>query len=417
MKIFVKILAVWLCLTTVAYAQNNWIRNENAATYYGSEGMIGNKVSVDRYGRMQCVMPASATSIAKAEDAVHASGDTGVATLFVRNDGGAVLQANGDYGLPVITSTGAVAADIQIANVSSLSQGILKREDDPSASADGVVAIAGIANENGTSFSGTAGDYTPFAVDRNGSLNVLLPKTIPGGSYDFWAVRAEDSAFGDTGAVVMAGGVNNRSFGAYNSTNGDVTPFSVGDKGVLASMLMYDSSLAGGSSPMVLEDSGSADLNAGLNIFAIREASLSTGNTAGADGDFQQLKGSSTGALYVSPSLEVSSQGSEYTLISAATNNSTNIKASAASLYSYSISNTNAAARMVKLYNKATAPTCGTDTPTFRIVVPANGTVTWSNAVGWNFGTGLGICAVTGAADTDNTAVAANDLFVQLKYR
>src|SRR5690242_4134795 len=53
----------------------------------------------------------------------------------------------------------------------------------------------------------------------------------------------------------------------------------------------------------------------------------------------------------------------DFHLISAATTNATNIKASAGQVYGYDIYNNNAAVRFVKFYNKATAPTVGTDTP------------------------------------------------------
>lgn len=346
------VLALSLCAP--AFAQKPQ-RNETPATLYGTEMEVGSTFAVDRYGRMQCLVPASATSIAKNEDAVHASGDTGVATLFVRNDGGSVLQANGDYGLPVITSTGAVAADIQIANVSSLSQGILKREDDASASADGLVAIAGVANESGASFSSTAGDYTPFGVDRSGNVNAILTKNVASGTVGNWAVRAEDSAHGDT--------------------------------------------------------------DAGVVVFGVRETTLSSSYTAASDGDYSVPKNNEYGAQYVQIAPALDSSLSSSGITSAATNNSTNVKAGRGVIYGWSLTNTTATIKYVKLYNKATAPTCGTDTPVIRIGVPATSTVSYVNPIGINMPTGLGYCIVTGAADTDNTAVAANDIFLNLSYR
>src|SRR6478609_7135301 len=52
----------------------------------------------------------AATNLGKAEDAAHASGDTGVAALFVRNDNAATDQtsANADYGFPAVDIKGAV---------------------------------------------------------------------------------------------------------------------------------------------------------------------------------------------------------------------------------------------------------------------------------------------------------------------
>jgi len=50
----------------------------------------------------------AATSLGKAEDAVHSSGDTGVMMLGVRNDAGTALAADGDYIPLSIDSSGAV---------------------------------------------------------------------------------------------------------------------------------------------------------------------------------------------------------------------------------------------------------------------------------------------------------------------
>lgn len=59
------------------------------------------------------------------------------------------------------------------------------------------------------------------------------------------------------------------------------------------------------------------------------------------------------------------------TLNSAATTNATLVKATAGNIYSYVFSNNGGATAFVKLYNKATAPTVGTDTPLEVIPVPA----------------------------------------------
>lgn len=59
------------------------------------------------------------------------------------------------------------------------------------------------------------------------------------------------------------------------------------------------------------------------------------------------------------------------TLNSAATTNATSVKATAGNIYTITLSNNGAAAAYFKLYNKATAPTVGTDTPLDVITIPA----------------------------------------------
>lgn len=83
-------------------------------------------------------------------------------------------------------------------------------------------------------------------------------------------------------------------------------------------------------------------------------------------------------------------------------------------------SNTGAAAAFVKLYNKATAPTVGTDVPEMIIPVPAAaggvpGVVELTPGFNaYRFPLGLGIAITGGAADTDTTAVAAGQVKVKL---
>lgn len=107
-------------------------------------------------------------------------------------------------------------------------------------------------------------------------------------------------------------------------------------------------------------------------------------------------------------------------LLSAATTNSTNAKASAGQVYGWYITNTNAAVRYVKLYNLSTAPTCGTSTPVITLAVPGattGGGTNVSFGPGIAFGTGIGYCATTGAADNDTGAVAANEIIINLFYK
>jgi len=106
-----------------------------------------------------------------------------------------------------------------------------------------------------------------------------------------------------------------------------------------------------------------------------------------------------------------------YKLLSAATTNATSVSAVANTLlYGIYISNINAAVRYVKFYNKASAPTVGTDTPVFVLAVPTAAPVALSFPAGINFTTGLAFATTTGAADSDTAAVALNEVIVNLVY-
>lgn len=102
---------------------------------------------------------------------------------------------------------------------------------------------------------------------------------------------------------------------------------------------------------------------------------------------------------------------------SAATTNATSVKSSAGTAYSVTASNTGAAAAFVKLYNKASAPTVGTDVPVLTIPVPAGGVVNINlGSMGHRFTTGIALAITNLAADSDTTAVAASQVKVLTAY-
>ena len=100
----------------------------------------------------------------------------------------------------------------------------------------------------------------------------------------------------------------------------------------------------------------------------------------------------------------------------AATTNATSVKASAGRVVGYHLTNNTAAVKFIKFYNKASAPTVGTDTPVATLVLPASGQLFAELTGGLAFATGIAY-AITGAiADADTTAVAANDVHGYIAY-
>jgi hypothetical protein len=109
---------------------------------------------------------------------------------------------------------------------------------------------------------------------------------------------------------------------------------------------------------------------------------------------------------------------SEFHLVAAGSNNATNIKASAGQIYGYEIFNASAAVRYVKLYNKSTAPAPATDNALLKrtIGIPAGQRASFHSSTGISCSAGIGIAMVTGISDTDNTAVTASDLVVDIDW-
>ena len=73
--------------------------------------------------------------------------------------------------------------------------------------------------------------------------------------------------------------------------------------------------------------------------------------------------------------------------------------------------------RYLKVYDKATAPTVGTDTPKLTIPIAASGISVIEFLGGIDFTLGIGVGATTGVADADVGAPGANEVVGQILYK
>lgn len=145
---------------------------------------------------------------------------------------------------------------------------------------------------------------------------------------------------------------------------------------------------------------GKLAANSGVDIGDVDVTSIAAGtNTIGDVG----IKPRTTGGL------------TTYHLVSAATTNATNIKASAGQVFGWYIYNSNAAARKVVFHNTAGTPTAGASVYFSLMIPPSAGANVFSD-IGIPFSTGIAITTVTGLADSDSAAVAANDLIINIFY-
>lgn len=95
------------------------------------------------------------------------------------------------------------------------------------------------------------------------------------------------------------------------------------------------------------------------------------------------------------------------------------VKAAPGRVYGYTISNPSAAAKFVRLYNKATLPAPAADAGLIirTIMIPAGGIASYHLGAGMaGFTAGIGIAATGAIADADATALAANDLIIHIDY-
>jgi len=176
---------------------------------------------------------------------------------------------------------------------------------------------------------------------------------------------------------------------------------------------------------LVVEDAAAATNPAGPQTMARRRDSLVA--EVSNDGDALAINATNKGEVYVkhsdgiSPIPAISGGLTPARLISGASTNATSLKSSAGQLYTIYAINTNAAVRYLKFYNKASAPTVGTDVPVLTLPIPGNtagaGFLLSPGGQGIEFTTGIAYATTTGVADADTGAVAANELVVNFLFK
>lgn len=125
-----------------------------------------------------------------------------------------------------------------------------------------------------------------------------------------------------------------------------------------------------------------------------------------------------TDAVASYPQADASSLGActNYKLISAATTNFTNLKATPGRIYSFTASNSTNVIKYLKFYDKASAPTLS-DVPIATYIIQANQTFTkeFPN-LGLYFSTGISFGITANGADNDNNAIGASDIYLNINY-
>lgn len=153
--------------------------------------------------------------------------------------------------------------------------------------------------------------------------------------------------------------------------------------------------------PVVMENASQVGAGAAMPVQVMGGTALST----------QAVSGSltSAGTTTNTPATPTAS-----TVVTAASNNLTNTKNAAGTLYAVALSNTTATPMYFKLYNKASAPVVASDVPVMTIPMAANSFVTYEfGATGLRFGTGISWACTGAIGDTDATnAVVGGKVFL-----
>ena len=139
---------------------------------------------------------------------------------------------------------------------------------------------------------------------------------------------------------------------------------------------------------------------------------VSGGITDGASNNVNAVRFLSHGVVFNGTTWDRERKANATTRIvsAAASTNGTSVKASAGDVLRISGRNVAAAARYLKLYNKASAPTVGTDTPVLTEYLPAGASFELSFPGGYYFSTGIALAMTVNGADADTTALTAGDI-------
>jgi len=195
----------------------------------------------------------------------------------------------------------------------------------------------------------------------------------------------------------------------------------------LAGVVLMDSAGAEGSRVFTLVRLPTALISGGFPVYLTGDAGQASvletddGTIAGAQANIA----ATLGLQYTwNGTAWVRGGWTPHQLISAASTNPTSLKAAAGVIGYISALNLHAsAARFLKLYNKASAPTVGTDTPIATFLIPSAGTASLGGGTnipipknGIAFSTGIAYAITTGLAVADTGAVGAAECAINIGW-
>lgn len=327
--------------------------------------------------------------------------DTGTMALAVRNDAGTPLAADGEY-IPL-----SINASGELRVASSGGGGGTQYDVGDAAGATDTGTLALLVRDDAlTTLSDADGDYVQGRVTSVGRLwtSAVIDTALPAGNNNIGDVDVA-SLPAITGSVTVSGSVT-----ANAGTNLNTSLLALESGGNLAaaaaSLAILDNIVSGSEAQVDIVAALPAGTN---NIGDVDVASIAAGTNLIGD---VAINGRATGSAV-----------SVVRFVSGASTNLTAVKASAGTLYGFSISNIKSSAVFVRFYNIASGSvTVGTSTVfagpfigpgattgaghtfTFPLGIP------FSNA-GWSVSITAG-----SLADNDTTATAASDCAISIFY-
>lgn len=284
-------------ILSIAAGDNN-IGNVDVVTLPALPAGTNNIGDVD----VLSVVPGTgATSLGKAEDAAHASGDTGVMALAVRRDADTTLAAtDGDY-VPLQCNA---SGSLKVAITSGAGSGGTSIADGASFTRDTTsITPAGAVVETSAPTL-TNGDVAGLSMTTAGALRVNVASGGIAG-----LVEDAASAGGEEGVGLIVVRRDTPSSGV--SADGDFAMLSCNSSGAL-----YVT--GGGGGTQYAEDVAHTTGDTGTVALAVRRDTAAVGS--GTDGDYSTLNVNSSGRLYVEASIAATQTLSTVTTVSTVTN-------------------------------------------------------------------------------------------------
>lgn len=222
------------------------VRQDVAGTLTDADGDYS-PLQVDANGSLRVSGTFAVTFTAEHnEDSPFTNGDSGIATLLVRQDTLAVsTSADADYGsfksnnlgelyvfdTTTHTTLTAILADTATIDSQTLSiqntlTALSKAEDSAHVSGDQGIQTLAVRNDTPGSLVNANGDYAPLQVDATGNLRVT-------GSVTFGGQYAEDSASASGDMGIFSLGVRRDTTGTSTSASGDYSEIQTWSNGEL----------------------------------------------------------------------------------------------------------------------------------------------------------------------------------------
>lgn len=318
--------------------------------------------------------PALGTAGTASTDVISVQGIASMTPLLVNGSG--VTQPVSDAGGSLTVDSAQLPAaldgsgNLKVAIMSGAGSGGTAMDDD-AAFTPGTTAVTPAAGIYRSTLDAVDdGDAGAFAMTANRAMHVNL-RAADGSELTAGDQYAEDAAHASGDFLTMAGAVRRDTAAVGSGTDGDNSTLNVNSVGRLWTTAVIDTALPAGTN----------------NIGLVTDVPGTSGGWA------------------------IS------TLLSANTTNATSAKGSAGQVGGWYLYNANAAVRYLKLYNKATAPTVGTDVPVMTIPIPPGSAANVEFGKGIAFATGIAFAITTGVGTADTGAVAANEIIVNLMYK